>query len=339
VCDGFSPVLPAAEWQERSPADVGLDATSLDDAMSYLASVSGDQGTEQALVVRCGYLVWQGADIDNRHNVWSVTKSFTSTVLGLLVDDGQCTTQTLAQDWLSSLQASYPDVTLGHFATMTSGYDGGGDQSDTPFSPTAPLFAPGAAYQYWDSAMNQFGNALTRVAGGDLESLFESRVAEPIGMVGSDWDWGDWGTVDGMLVNGGAGNKSRGIHVTARQLARFGLLMLHRGSWDGVQLISASWVDEATTVQVPPSVPAHTGGANGPGLYGYNWWVNGIKPDASRRWPLAPSDTYAAMGYNHNRMYVIPSWGMVIVRLGTDGDPPSDEETSTFFGMVAAALL
>lgn len=338
VCSEYSPVFPGDDWQQLPPAGVGLDASSLDAAMSYLASVSGAQGTEQALVIRCGYLVWQGSDIDDQHNVWSVTKSFTSTVLGLLVDDGACTPQTSAQDYLSAMQADYADVTLAHFATMTSGYDGGGDQSDAPFTPTAPLFAPGAEFQYWDSAMNQFANALTRIVGGDLESLFESRIAEPIGMASSDWDWGDWGSVDGMLVNGGAGNKSRGIHITARQLARFGLLMLHRGRWGSTQLLSADWVDEATAVQVSASMPAHTEGSLGPGVYGYNWWVNGIEPDGDRRWPHAPAHTYAALGFNHNRMYVMPAWGMVIVRLGTDGDPPTDEEMDSFFQMLAGAM-
>jgi CubicO group peptidase (beta-lactamase class C family) len=331
--------FPGADWEETTPAEQGLDGDALDQAMSYLESVSGSQGTEQALVIRNGYLVWQGADIDNVHNTWSVTKSFTSTVLGLLVDDGACTPATLAQDHLSSLAGSYAAVTLEHFATMTSGYDGGGDQSDTPFTPTAPLFPPGTEFQYWDSAMNQFGNVLTRIQDGPIEQLFKQRIADPIDMVEGDWDWGDWGTVDGLEVNGGAGNKSRGIHISARQLARFGHLMLARGTWDGSPLLSSSWVDTATVARVQSDVPAHSPGAAGPGVYGYNWWVNGIGPSQTRRWPDAPAQTYAAMGYNHNRMFVVPPWRMVVVRLGTDGNPPDDDEISAFFALLAQAIL
>lgn len=339
VCAGTM-VFPGADWSEGTPEDQGLDATALAAAMSYYEDNSGSHGTDQAMVIRCGVLVWQGSDIDNEHNVWSVTKSFTSTVLGLLVDDGDCTVDTLAQDHVSSLQADYAAVSLAHLATMTSGYDAvGGAQSDTPFSPTTPLFAPGTEYVYWDSAMNQFGNVLTRINGGPIEELFKQRIADPIGMDEADWDWGDWGDVDGLLVNGGAGNKSRGIHITARQAARFGHLMLNRGAWDGQQLISSAWVDAASSVQVPATVPPHNAGDSGPGLYGYNWWVNGIGPNGSRRWPEAPPDTYAALGHNHNRIFVVPSWGMVIVRLGVDGDPLSDDQVSTFFGMVAAAFL
>ena len=53
-------------------------------------------------------------------------------------------------------------------------------------------------------------------------------------------------------------------------------------------------------------------------MYGYNWWVNGIKPNGKRNWPGAPLGTYAASGYNNNDMFVIPKWKMVIVRLGLD---------------------
>jgi hypothetical protein len=202
---------------------------------------------------------------------------------------------------------------------MTSGYDGGGDQSSTPFNPTSPLFSPGTKYQYWDSAMNQFANVLTRIAGEAIEALFKRRIADKIGMNASSWDWGDWGTVSGLLVNGGAGNKSKGISITAREMARFGHLFLNRGNWDGTQLISAAWVDAASSVQVANTIPANTSGADGPGVYGFNWWVNGVKPNGQRRWPNAPEKTYAALGYNNNNCYIIPEWNMVVVRLGTDG--------------------
>jgi CubicO group peptidase (beta-lactamase class C family) len=260
-------------------------------------------------------------------------------VLGLLIDDGKASAQTLAKDHLPALGASYGSVTLAHFASMTSGYDGGGDQSSTPFSPTAPLFPPGSEFQYWDSAMNQFANVLTRINGARVDALFAQRVADPIGMDSGDWSWGDFGSVDGIVVNGGAGNKSKGIQISARQLARFGWLFLNRGRWQTAQLISQSWVDAASGVQVAASTPAHTNGSTGPGVYGYNWWVNGTLPGGMRRWPDAPADTFAALGYNHNRLYVVPGWNALVVRLGTDGTQPSDAETSEFFKLLADAGL
>src|SRR5205807_4710072 len=123
-----------------------------------------------------------------------------------------------------------PDVTLRHFASMTSGYDAiGGDQSATPFVPGKPLFPPGTAFAYWDAAMNEFALGLTRAANEPLASLLKRRIMDPIGA--TNWLWGDWGFDGGLRVNGGAGNQTRGIYITASDLARFGLLFLSRGNW------------------------------------------------------------------------------------------------------------
>ena len=56
------------------------------------------------------------------------------------------------------------------------------------------------------------------------------------------------------------------------------------------------------------------------GVYGFNWWVNGVQPNGNRLWPNAPASTYAASGYNNNKMFVIPEWDMVVVRLGLDAN-------------------
>jgi hypothetical protein len=177
----FAMIFPGADWTESTPEAQGVNSSQLNTAMSYLAGVCGSQGTNQAVVIRNGYMIWKGNDIDNRHNVWSCSKSYTSTVLGLLIDDTKCTVDDLAVTHLPSIDdnhSTYASIKLRHFATMTSGYDGGGDQSSTPFNPTSPLFSPGTKYQYWDSAMNQFANVLTRIAGEAIEALFKRRIAD-----------------------------------------------------------------------------------------------------------------------------------------------------------------
>jgi CubicO group peptidase (beta-lactamase class C family) len=189
--------------------------------------------------------------------------------------------------------------------------------------------------------MNQFANVLTHIAAEPIETLFKRRIADPIDMDRAKWDWGDFGKVDGIVVNGGSGNGNKHIQISARELARFGHLFLNRGKWKNKQLISASWVDVATKAHVPASMPLETlSGADGRGTYGYNWWANGIKPDGRRRWPGAPSGTYAASGYNNNDMFVIPAWNMVIVRLGLDQSDSkiSDAVYSSFLGKVGEAI-
>ena len=79
---------------------------------------SGPDGVRELVIIRNGYLIWEGEDVDKVHGVWSCTKSFTSTVLGLPIDDGKCTLETKAAEILSELAKNYPELTLEHFTTM-----------------------------------------------------------------------------------------------------------------------------------------------------------------------------------------------------------------------------
>jgi len=345
-------VFPEKEWEETTPESQGVDSIKLKAALDYLAENSGSDGIREAVIVRNGYLIWKGDNIDKVHGVWSLTKSFTSTTLGLLTDDGKCTLDTLVKDYVPSMAKTYPAITLRNFTTMTSGYYAVGDKtsgsyvhgpSKTPFKPAdTPLFSPpGSKYAYWDSAMNQFANVLAHIAGESIEGLFKRRIADPIGMNSDKWNWGDFAEIDGLTINGGSGNSNKHIFISARELARFGYLFLNRGKWDGEQLISASWVDGASSVQVPASIPLEElSGADGRGVYGYNWWINGIKADGKRKWPGAPLGTYSASGYNNNDMFVIPEWNMVIVRLGLDQRefPITDRIYSTFLSKIGQAV-
>lgn len=344
--------FPGEQWQQVAPESQGIDSEKLGAAVRYLSKHSGPDGVKELVVIRNGYMIYKGTDLDKVHGVWSLTKSFTSTVLGLLIDDGKASLATLAKDYVPSLAATYPTLTLRHFTTMTSGYYAVGDEprggyrhgpSPTPFQPASkPLFAPpGSQYAYWDSAMSQFANVLTRIAGQPIEELFKRRIADPIGMNRSKWDWGDFGTIDGLVVNGGSGNHNKHIRVSARELARFGHLFLNRGNWNGRQLVSESWVDAATKPHVSASLPlVRLSGADGRGVYGYNWWANGIRPNGKRKWPGAPRGTYAASGYNNNDMFVIPEWNVVIVRLGLDQSKFAITDTiyGTFLQKVGEAI-
>lgn len=346
-------VFPGEDWQQVRPEAQGVDSAKLKEAVSYLEANSGSDGVKELVIIRNGYMIWKGPDVDKMHGVWSLTKSFTSTVLGLLIDDGKATLDTLAKDYVPSMAATYPDITLRHFTTMTSGYYAVGDEprgsyrhgpSPTPFKPgPKPLFEPpGSRYAYWDSAMNQFANVLTRIADEPIEELFKRRIADPIGMDRSKWDWSDFGEIDGMVVNGGSGNSNRHMFISARELARFGHLFLNRGKWKDKQLISAAWVDAATKSQVPLSIPVEEfSAADGRGTYGYNWWVNGAGADGGRKWPGAPAGTYSASGYNNNDMFIIPEWNMVVVRLGLDQNdvPMKDATYNAFLQKIGRARL
>ena len=343
--------FPTRDWHEGSPESEGLDAGGLEAAVEYLRQNSGPDGVNELMIVRNGTVVWKGPHVNKVHGVWSLTKSFTSTVLGLLVDDGKVTLDTPAMRYAPELAAAYPGVTLRHFTTMTSGYRAMGDEprgsyrhgpSLTPFDPChAPLFPAGTQYAYWDSAMNELAVVLTHIAGEPVKDLFKRRIADPIGMDPNEWHWGDFGGIGGVTINGGSGNGDRHVFISARQLARLGHLFLHGGYWRGRRLLSYEWVQMATRPQVPVAIPLWPdSGADGRGVYGFNWWTNGVKADGNRKWPGAPPGTYAASGYNNNDMFVIPEWEMVVVRLGLDQVQHriTDEVYSNFIEKIGKAI-
>lgn len=345
-------VFPGKDWEIVSPESQGLDSEILNRAIRYLEAHSGENGVSELVIVRNGRIVWHGNNIDHQHGVWSMTKSIVSTTLGLLIEDGKCSLNSKASNHLPQMKPNFKDITLQQFTTMTSGYLAEGDDrpgnyrhgpSRTPFIPAAqPFFPPGTGFAYWDSAMNQFANTLTHIAGEPLDSLFRRRIANPIGMDSGAWHWGDFGIVDGLKVNGGAGNNGNHIYITAREMARFGVLYLNNGKWRDKQLIREEWIQAATSVQVraPFSWKHPESGIDGRGYYGYNWWRNGVGANSSRKWPGAPPSTFAASGFNNNDLFVIPKWDMVIVRLGLDESSHkiTDKEYGEFIRQVGTAI-
>jgi len=350
---GASPppmVFPGREWSKASPESQGIDPAKMGMALEYLSnSLAGHGGAGTIFIARNGHAVWQGPDCDREFQIFSATKSVTGTMLGLLIDQGRVTLETRASEFEPALAAQYPAVTLRHFANMTSGYDAAGGSYEfdaqgrgdswNPGPPAPPLFPPGAKFRYWDDAMSQFGNVLTKAAGQPLDQWFRSRIAEPIGM--TRWRWTSNDTPAGRVLSW-----TGGLHASSRELARFGHLFLNRGNWNGRQLVSASWVDQATTPQVASTLPNDAlPRSRGAGVYGLNWWVNGVKPDGQRLWPGAPPRTFYANGLHNNVCIVVPEWRMVIARVngpgknGSVGAPANvDEIWSGFFTRLARAL-
>jgi len=282
-------VFPGDDWAVGTPASQGVIEAGLSAALGYLGAALDDHGgIGTVFIVRNGYVVHTGPASDKEHQIYSATKSFVSTVLGLLIQDGKVSLETSAAKLEPALAEHYSGVTLRHFATMTSGYDsvGGSYEFDAqgrgdswnPGPPAPPIFPPGTKFRYWDDAMSQFGNVLTKAAGQPLDQVFKSRVADPIGM--TRWRWTQHDTPTGRILS-----------------------------------------------------------------YGFNWWVNGIKPDGQRLWPGAPPRTYYANGLHNNVCIVVPEWNLVLARTnggrkdGSANTPAKvDEIWSGFFGRLASAI-
>ncbi len=304
-------VFPDEEWQVAAPESVLVDSQKLQAAINRLRETA--QSVEEMLILRNGRVIWQGHNADYAHHVASVTKSFTTTVMGLLIDDGIVDLQSPMRNSVPSLDGLYPDATFAHFATHTSGYlavdeeaPPGANPPQQVFTPGTPLFTPpGSQFAYTGVAMDMLANALTRVAGRPLQEFFTERIGEPIGFDPEGFDWLEFQADDGVIVDGGSGYADKGVVLSANNAARFGHLFLNEGAWNGQQLISREWVDLARQNQVPASIPDHPQSAGpGAGEYGYGWWVQ--------------PDWYEARGYGNNYVSINPDTGFVLARLGTE---------------------
>jgi CubicO group peptidase (beta-lactamase class C family)/murein DD-endopeptidase MepM/ murein hydrolase activator NlpD len=349
---GMQTAFPGEEWTEATPESQHVDATKLLEAVAYMDANFGPDGARELAIVRNGYLIHSGPDSDAYHNTWSCTKTFTSTVLGVLAADGACSLDDPAVKHLSELAEQYPayaQIRLRHLASMSSGYQGQivNVSAEQPWgeplsylTPTASLFEAGTRVQYHDHQVFVLARILNRLAGQSIQTVFRQGIADPIGM--TRWEWGLSGQVDGIDLNNAAGTPTTpGIQTTARQMARLGHLYLNRGRWQGRQLLPVSFVNEATRNQVPSigsSAFLH-------GRYGFYWWTNDVRPDGRRPWPSAPPGTYTSHGHSSNFCYVIPEWDMVVVRMGTSpiasgvrGIYEIEARWDHFFAMLAEAV-
>ncbi len=325
-------VFPGSEWASCGPEEVGLSRDSLTQALGYLTNHCGKDGLSQAMIIRDGYVVFAGDSLDVRHNIYSATKSLTSAALGILIDEGKVSLDDKAAKYEPLLAELYPEVTLRHFATMTSGYSAQGssrwgeqseDWSVTPYTPTQPFFSPGEAFAYWDEAQMMFGRVLTQAAGQDLYEVLDEGLMKPIGV--EDWKW--WAEDTITLSNGVKAplrNGASGIEVTPNQLARIGWLFANHGVWKNDTLLSPAFAEAAMTAQVSPVITLGDTDRNdmkGQGVYGYNWWTASPNNGGEFRMRNSPEDAAYMSGFNHNVCVVIPSEKLVIVRMGEDGNP------------------
>jgi CubicO group peptidase (beta-lactamase class C family) len=287
-----------------------------------LAAICKDRGTEAAIIWHGGKTLYEGPRVKQLFNAWSCTKSFTSLCFGLMVDEGIFKLDGLAHEWLPELKEAYPAVTFRHLLTFTSGIQ---TSEFDPFDLGEPLYLPGEYFRY-SLESDWLSLAITRAANQSLSELFIERIGLKIGIDVGELDWKGHGVNEGLLINGGSGALEAGVHTTATTLLKFGQLMLQRGRWEGQQLISEAWLDEAQQSQAMGAVrPWDTEGVVAwykdwlPGTYGLHWWSNGVMLDGRRLWPSAPAKTFAAQGNLNQICLVVPEWDLIIVRMGDDG--------------------
>jgi CubicO group peptidase (beta-lactamase class C family) len=337
-------IYPGEEWEEMSTVEADLEFVILDSALNYFNKNSGGAGTDEMVIVKGGRIIWKGSGAENYHEIYSCTKIFTSTALGILITEGKVGLNDLVIKHFPEIingkegQELYSKLTLKDLACMTGGYNGQTSNCwqlhlqglhDESYActqeytiPDIPRFEPGTHFSYRDPEVHMLGYILTRVAGKSLKQLLKEQLTDKIGM--AQWDWSDYGYRDGMFFNNPAGTPNDdeakemneiqgGIWIRPVDFARLGLLYLNNGLWNGEQILDSVFSAAAFSNQVPAELPAV--GLDLAGRYGLYWWTNGVGKNGTRPWPSAPPKTATAHGRGRNFCFVIPEWDMVIVRM------------------------
>jgi CubicO group peptidase (beta-lactamase class C family) len=274
------------------------------------------KGTRAVVVVHGGRIVAEryadGFGGDTPQLGWSMTKSVTNAMAGRLVQAGvvDVSDADLRPEWSGDTRA---DITVDHLLHMTEGlafdetYDPDTDVTNMLFRPVdAGGFAadkplehdPGTHWEYSSGTTNILCDVLHDASGMGPEMARE-LIFEPLGMTTAVME----PDASGGLVC------SSYLYASPRDWARLGLWFARGGIWDGEQLLPDDWVEYSTTpVDLSSAEP-----------YGAHWWLN-RSPDGSLLLPDVPADTFWAAGHDGQRVIVIPSEDVVIVRIGFTPD-------------------
>jgi CubicO group peptidase (beta-lactamase class C family) len=319
---------PGSGWNRVKPAQVGLDAK----ALARIAATARDTGKSNCLVVTrdgklAGEWFFRGAGPTSTQDIFSATKSVTSTLVGIAQDDGALDIDDSASKWIEEWRGTpAAAVTVRDLVSNDSGREWSVviDYVQLLSAPDQTAFAiglqqtsaPGEVWVYNNSAIQTLQRVLERATGQNVVSFAARRLFRPLGMAHTQM------TVDAS----GNAHMFEGVASTCEDLARFGTLMLNHGRWGKRQIISTNWVKAATG---RPSTPLNA-------AYGYLWWLNqkghiaanplvatsiseAANPQAKtgRLVPDAPADLFWALGLGNQVVQVDPGSGTVVVRLGT----------------------
>ena len=314
---------PNGDLLAQRPLPANVDSSVLESVSDWAFDrESPEQVTLSLLVLHEGDIILEryadGVDMNTRTRTWSTAKSIAVTLIGMLVDDDRMQLDApLGYEWLPSFPLADSDprdaMTLRHVLNMSSGL--------YPVDSFRMEYATGSGLAYWAGASSINGarqRGLIREPGtfydyenyDTLLAVYAMKLA-----LGDDQTYAEFprralldriGMRNTLVSTDRFGDfiMSSQIYTNARDLARFGLLYLNTGVWDGERLISEDWID---FVRTPAPATAKRGN-----FYGGQWWL--VPDDRSD----VPEDAYSTSGNRGQYVIVIPSHQVVIVRRGLD---------------------
>lgn len=282
-----------------------------------LAGPVKERGGPAGVILKDGYIVAQWGDIERVDMTFSVTKSYLSTLAGLALDEGliQSVHDTVAHYvWDGTFEGNHnQQITWGNLLDQSSDWSGNlfgmYDWADRPPREGGiddwkqrTLRKPGTNFEYNDVRVNVLAYSLLQLWRKPLPMVLKEHIMDPIG-ASSSWRWygyeNSFVNVDGLKMQSvsGGGHSGGGVFINTLDHARFGLLFMNHGAWNGEQLISDNWVD---MVQQPSAANES---------YGYMWWLN----RGDRKWEGLPEHLYYAAGFGGNFIVVDDKNDIVIV--------------------------
>ncbi len=266
----LSTVLPRSIPEAQGIPSVAITA--------FLAAVEQhDCGLHSLMLLRRGHVVaegwWAPYRPDAPHMLYSLSKSFTSTAIGLAVAENRLSVDDPVLAFFPAEAPRRPDANLAamrvrHLLSMSTGHD----HDTTPylwqrrdgdwaraFLARPVAFAPGVHFLYNTGASYMLSAIIQRVTGQTLVEYLQPRLFEPLGIVGATWE-----TCPRGVNTGGFG-----LSIKTEDIARFGQLYLQRGMWQGRRLLPEAWVADASAAQVSNASNTQPDWQQG---YGYQFW-------------------------------------------------------------------
>jgi CubicO group peptidase (beta-lactamase class C family) len=304
-------------WEHAAPADVGMDAAKLQDAVNYAAT----QASYSLRVYRHGCLV--AADANYEHTSeshfesWSMAKSIVSMVFGRAMTLGLVSADDPVGSLIPEADQAHGQITLRNLLTMTSGlhwngfrdYDIAMEDRLRDFLTVGIDHKPGTWFEYSQTGPFTLAEAISRAVGEDFQDFAQRELFGPIGIVAGTWRW----------VRDGKGRTQGfyGMNMRPDDFGRLGDLMRRGGVWKGKRLLSKAYLRNAIA-------PTPTNGC-----YGWLIWLNEAQPCISptvssrpvkdeRDFPALPADLYRFSGLFGQLVSVFPGQDVIVVRTGQD---------------------
>ena len=271
----------AAQGTEKLPRSTPeQEGVSSEGIMQFLnACDTSGLENHSFMMLRHGKVIaegwWQPYGPEYKHIMFSASKTFTATAVGLAVSENKLkVTDKIITFFPYSLPDSISDymkeMTVKDLLTMSAGQDpepsawGAGGDWMTTFISTEPKFKPGTVFKYNNMATFMLSAIVQQVTGETVFDYLLPRIFKPLGIRGIDWDLNPQGITMGMI----------GLRLRTEDLAKFGQLLLNGGVWNGKQLIPKEWVKEATAFHIKNSSSAD--GVSSPSDweqgYAYQMW-------------------------------------------------------------------